>query len=408
MKNVIFYSPHFGENTLRFVGPIMNLPEVTLIGLGQDPWDYIEELHRYRGLFHGFYRVENAQDQAQLEARIEEIRRERPVHAILNVQEPLQMLIGRIRDKFDIPGLRLEQVKRFRDKDLMKREFRRHNILTADSRKIENEADEREFIEKHSFPIIIKPLKGAGAENTFILRNYEDFEASLHILQPSPANPVQIEEFIEGQEGSFDTVTIDNKVVFYSITTYHPCPLDAMLNPWIQPIYMFSKNIDGPEFEDVRQLGRHVVEAFKPGTGINHMEWFRRQKDGRVYAAEIAARPPGEPIPTLHNYGHDIDLFSSWGKLMIEKQFDYGMDRKHHVGCACLRAQGEGNIRGVAGLDIVRKELGSLILEELIPTVGTPKTKAYIGEGSIYCRGQNYSQVFDALKFVVETVKIYC
>ena len=36
MKNVIIYSPHFGENTLRFVAPIMKLPDIQLIGFVDD------------------------------------------------------------------------------------------------------------------------------------------------------------------------------------------------------------------------------------------------------------------------------------------------------------------------------------------------------------------------------------
>ena len=407
-KNVIFYSPHFGENTLTFVSCVMKYPDVNVIGLGQDSWDYINELHRFRGFFHEYYKVDNATDQDQLEKVITEILAERPIHRILNVQEQLQMLISRIRQKYNITGLHLDNVKPFRDKDLMKRRFREYHITCAQSQRVEKWEDAVGFIKKVDYPVIIKPIKGAGSENTLLVKNDQGLDESYKLLNPSEGNPAIIEEYIEGIEGSFDCINIDGKPVFYSITTYHPSPLDAMLNAWIQPIYMFSKDQDAPEFDDVRKTGFRVLEALNSGSNMTHMEWFRRNKDGKVYAAEIAARPPGPPIPALHNYGHDIDLFDAWCKLMIYNQFDYHMIRKHHVGCACLRAQGEGNIRHIEGLEQIRRELGGLIIEEQIPALGTPKTEAYIGEASVYCRGQNYKQVLDALKFVVNTVRMYC
>lgn len=409
MKTVVFYSPHFGESTLRFVTQIRGLTDVEVIGLGQDSLDYIRNVnHRYH-CFDDFSHVTDATNQSHLEAALAQIQETRRIHHLLNIQEPLQLLIARLREKFGISGMGLETARIFRDKALMKQTFMRHNIRCADFKKVESLEAERDFVQKHNYPIIIKPLKGAGSENTFILYNDDDFKRSLEHLRPSRENPVQLEEFIEGQEGSFDTATIDNEIRFYGITTYHPSPLAAMLNPWIQPIYMFNRNQDGPEFADVRAVGREVIRAMQPGTNMTHMEWFQRERDGQIYAAEIAARPPGEPILALHNYGHDMNLFFEWNNVLINNRFDTRPFRKHNVGAACIRAQGNGPVvRHIEGIDTIRREVGHLLLEEALPSLGTQKTNAYIGEGTIFCRGEDYKEVFEAMTFIVNTIRIYC
>ncbi|OQY29729.1 MAG: hypothetical protein B6244_02770 [Candidatus Cloacimonetes bacterium 4572_55] len=409
MRTIIFYSPHFGESTLDFVRELRYLKNVHVIGLGQDPPDYIRSANARFHYFDDFYRVNQATDQAQLEQAISDIQNMGPIHRLLNIQEPLQLLIARIRERFGIPGLYPKSARLFRDKDAMKKAFRQNQILCAKSSKAEIPEQAIRFAEEQGYPIIIKPLKGAGSENTFFLSNREDLDRSIKTLQPSPDNPIQLEEFIEGDEGSFDTITISGKIYYHGITTYHPGPMEAMLNPWIQPIYMFNRDQDSDAFEDIHSVGRATLKAMDPGSSLNHTEWFRRKRDGKIYAAEIAARPPGHPIIPLHNYGCDMNLYYEWNNVMINDHFDTVFSRKYHVGCACLRAQGSGEyIRHIEGIDVVEKEVGKLIHEQSIPAIGTEKKTSYIGEGSLFCRGDAYQQVFDALQFIVNTVRIYC
>ncbi len=57
------------------------------------------------------------------------------------------------------------------------------------------------------------------------------------------------------------------------------------------------------------------------GTGLSHMEWFRRP-DGRVAVSEVGARPPGAQITSLISYAHDLDFYRAWGRLVVFDQFD--------------------------------------------------------------------------------------
>ncbi|MCC7429389.1 ATP-grasp domain-containing protein [bacterium] len=406
MRNVIFYSPHFGEATLRFVTPLKKDKDINLIALCQDSHDYIVKL----GVFNEVFTVEDASNQEQLEKAIVEISRNREVFALLNIHESRQLLVGRLRDKFGISGIGEETAQRFRDKALMKKIFKENGILCANYKKVESEKEVRDFNLGNSFPLILKPLLGAGCNNTFLIYDNKQFENSLKAVAITPKNPVIIEEFIEGVEGTFDAFVINGKIVFHSITTYHPTPLDAMLNSWIQPLCMFNKNIDNPEFDDIRETSKQVVDAMKVGTSMIHLEWFRRQKDGKIYVGEIAARPAGGTIIDVHNFAHDFNLFDEWSNVMLNKRFDLKPQRKWNVGSACLRAKGNvgETLKEVVGFDVVKREIGHLICGIDFPKIGMKKTDSYMGEGFIYCRGNDWNEVFNALTFATETIKFYC
>ncbi len=405
MRDVVFYSPHFGQNTLRFVEPIKNLQDVNLIGLGQDSQEYIDGL----GCFNEFYRVENATDEEQLTEALKKISRGRKIDKLLNTLEEFQIMVGRLREKFGIEGLDSETAKKFRDKALMKQVFKENGILCADYQRTESNEDAREFIARNGFPIIAKPLKGAGCVNTFLIFNDEQFESALSALNPSPENPSILEEFIQGEEGSFDTFTVNGEIQFYSMTTYNPPLLDAMMNEWIQPIYALNKNLRGSHNDEIKEAGARVIKALGLKTAMTHMEWFRRESDGKIYIGEIAARPPGHPVIDVHNYAHDIDIFAEWGKLMIYDKNFIIAEPKHNVGAACLRAQGEGQtITGISGVEDAKERLKDFITGLHLPEIGSPKMDSYVGEGLLFCRGEDFEKTLWAATYGTEIIKLHC
>ena len=110
--------------------------------------------------------------------------------------------------------------------------------------------------------------------------------------RPSRApGPVLLEEFLVGEEHSFDSVVVDGQLVWHSIGRYLPTPLDVLENPWIQWCVLLPRDIDGEGYDDIRDIGARAVAALGLRTGFSHLEWFRRP-DGSVAISEVGARPP--------------------------------------------------------------------------------------------------------------------
>jgi hypothetical protein len=215
---------------------------------------------------------------------------------------------------------------------------------------------------------------------------------------------VHLEEFIVGEEFSFDSVTIDGRHVFHSIGKYSPTPLDVLQNPWIQWIVSLPRRIDGPEFARIRAAGPRALDVLGMRTGLTHMEWFRR-KDGSIAISEVAARPPGAQFTTLMSYAHDKDMYKAWVELMVFDTFDVP-ERKFAAGAAYLRGQGQGRVRSIRGLEQAQKELGELVVEAKLPQIGMSPKEGYEGEGYVIVRHPDTDVVENALKRMVELVRV--
>src|SRR5205085_7959449 len=102
------------------------------------------------------------------------------------------------------------------------------------------------------YPLVVKPPAGAASQATHRADNADALRAVLAAMHPSEATPVLLEEFITGDEHSFDTFTLDGRPVFHSLTRYLPQPLDVVRNPWIQWRVLLPREIDDARYDDIR------------------------------------------------------------------------------------------------------------------------------------------------------------
>jgi biotin carboxylase len=318
--------------------------------------------------------------------------------------EQLQQPLAIVRERLGIPGLSSEAAHNFRDKARMKDALRAAGVPVARHRLIASREEALEFIAEVGFPVVLKPPAGAGAIATQRIRDVASLDTMLASYRATPANPMLAEEFLRGTEYSLETVSVDGEAIWHSLTRYGPTPLDVVENSWIQWTVLLPREVDAPEFDDIRTVGAHALRALGMGTGVSHCEWFRRD-DGTVAISEIAARPPGANITTMISRAHDIDFVAAWVRLMINGTFD-PPDRRYAVGTAYLRGQGTGQVRTVEGLDVVQEQFGALICDSRLPYPGQHPTGSYEGEGFIIVRHPDTAVVQHALERIVSTVRV--
>jgi biotin carboxylase len=318
--------------------------------------------------------------------------------------EQLQQPLAIVRERLGIPGLSSAAAHNFRDKARMKDTLRAAGVPVARHRLITSREEALAFIAEVGYPIVLKPPAGAGAIATQRIRDVEALDAMLANYPATPANPMLAEEFLRGTEYSLETVSVDGHAIWHSLTRYGPTPLDVVENSWIQWTVLLPREIDAPEFDDIRTVGANALTALGMGTGVSHCEWFRRD-DGTVAISEIAARPPGANITTMISRAHDIDFVAAWVRLMIKGTF-VPPQRRYAVGTAYLRGQGTGQVRTVEGLDAVQEQFGALICDARLPYTGQHPTGSYEGEGHIIVRHPETSVVQHALQRIVSSVRV--
>lgn len=403
MHDVTFVAPFFAETTLRFVAALSRLEGVRLSLVSRDPPDRVPPDVRSR--LADFVQVRDALDPAVLIRAVDELRRRgQTVELILGTFEELQVPLGDVRDHFGLPGMGASAAENFRDKSRMKDVLRAHGLPCARHALARSPEEARTFVSEVGLPVIVKPPAGSGSRGTFRISTEEEWASILRQMPPSPERPTLVEEFVVGEEHSFDSIALNGEVVWHSINHYFPSALEVLREPWIQWCVLLPREVDDPRYDGIRAVAGQALKALGMRTGLSHMEWFLRP-DGSVAISEVGARPPGARFVNLISWAHDFDLFKAWAETVVFGRFT-PRSRPYAAGAAYLRGQGEGRVRAVRGLEEIAHELGPLVVESRMPQEGQSTTGTYEGEGYVIVRHPDTEVVKDALWKIVTRVRV--
>src|ERR1700683_4642422 len=198
----------------------------------------------------------------------------------------------------------------------MKQVLREAGVPTAASTAVGSAAEALAFAGQAGFPLIVKPRSGAGAAGTMRAEDAAGLEHALGVFSAEGVTSVAVEEFVEGHEGFYDTITVDGQVALDFASHYYPNVLEAMRTRWISPEFISTNRIDvAPEYGELREMGRRVIAALGIGTSATHKEWFFGPKGLRF--SEIGCRPPGVGAWDLYSAGNDIDVYRAWADAIV-------------------------------------------------------------------------------------------
>ncbi len=403
MPFVIYIAPNYTENAVRFIGTLSALDGVRFGLVSQEPKEWLPGDVQAR--ITDFHRVDDVFDAAQIEAAARVLMgRQGKIHRILGAVEQAQVPVAQVREVLGIEGMGVEAAHNFRDKGRMKNLLREAGLPCARHKKVTSNREAFAFAHEYGFPLVVKPPDGAASQSTYRANNEAELAHALSLNPPTPDHVVLLEEFILGDEHSFDTFSLNGKPVFHSLTQYFPNPLEVMREAWIQWQVVLPREVESPIYDDIKAAAFKTLDTLGMSTGMSHLEWFRRQ-DGSIAVSEVAARPPGAQITTLISRANDFDCVAAWGKLMIFGEFPVP-ERKYAVGAAYLRGMGVGRVQQVLGLQQINAEFGHLFTDVKIPKLGQDKAKSYEGEGYIILRHPETAVVKEALSRVVSDVRV--
>lgn len=321
--------------------------------------------------------------------------------------EPGMYLAARLREALEVPGMTVEQTVPFRDKDTMKAALDQHGIRTPRHARASTEKDVRSAAEVIGYPLIIKPIAGAGSKDTHLLREASELDVALQQVKRVPE--VSVEEYIDGEEYTYDTVCVNGDIAFDNIAWYRPKPLFMAQCPWLSPQSICLRDLDAPEIRVGRELGRQVRQALGFETGFTHMEWFRTPAGEAVFG-EIAARPAGARLVHAMNYAYDTDLFVGWAEAVCHGRFSQPREPRFNAGMVFKRAQGEGRIQRVEGLEGLFARYGEHIVQIELTPRGAPKRDhraVIIGDGWIVARHPDLSFTLEMADRISTDLRLY-
>ncbi len=403
MNPIVYITPNFTANAVRFIEALVSLHDIRLIIISQESITLLPSWQQSR--ISVAKEVNDVFDKWTIIKVLTEIQKTTgPIHRILGASEQLQVPMAEARQALGVEGMNIDTAMNFRDKSRMKVLFNENKIPCARHALVHDLEGAIRFTKTCPYPVVAKPVAGAGAQATFRVTNDEEMHSAFSSLGHASAEGVIIEEFIQGEEFSLDTISLHGKIISQTINQYYPTPLEAMTNPWIQWRVILRKEHSNRAFDDIRKAGKKALETLGMKTGLSHMEWFRRP-DGSIAISEVAARPPGAQFTTLISRACDLDAVRAWAKLMVYDQAT-ASEISYCSGAAYLRGQGEGCVSEVEGLSAIRTKYADIITDIRIPKNGQEKSTSYEGEGFIIIRHPEAAVVENALKDIVETVRV--
>ena len=220
--NVLILSPGYPADMPEFTRGLAE-SGARVYGVGDQPVAALPEVVK-RSLSE-YVEVRSLWNSAAVSRELQERLRGHEIDRIECLWEPGIMLAAELRQHFGVDGLSIEQANRFRDKEAMKVALDEAGIRTPKHVAVTSIAACWEAAESIGFPLILKPIAGAGSADTYRVDTADQLRAVLPLLRHVPM--ISVEEFVDGEEYTFDTITIDGEIAYYNIAWYRPRRADC-------------------------------------------------------------------------------------------------------------------------------------------------------------------------------------
>jgi biotin carboxylase len=388
---VVFLAPSYPPEMQQYT---RGLAEVgaEVYGVGDAPAQALPaELKRH---LHDYLQVPRLLAEADVVDRVHAWLRGREVDRVLANWEVMVVTAARLRERFGVPGMTVDAVHGFRDKQLMKQRVAAAGLRVPRAERVRTIAETRAAAERIGFPLIVKPIAGAGSADTYRVDDAAALDAALarmhHVTEAS------CEEFVDGDEYTFDTVCIAGAPAFENVAQYLPRPLDARSHEWISPVIITVRDLAQPRLAAGIALGRKVLGALGMGDGFTHMEWYRTAR-GEVVFGEIGCRPGGAHLVDQMNYTCDIDLFREWARAVCWGRFEAPTARTYNAAIIFKRAKGHGRITRIDGLAEFLHRHGEHVVEQRLLPPGSPRRdwkKTLVSDGFLLLRHPEWDRAY--------------
>ena len=367
--NVVFLSPHFPLHFWNFCDRLKRLG-VNVLGIGDSPYDSLAG--EVRDSLTEYYYTPSLEDYDSVMRAVGFfIHKYGRIDYVESQNEYWLELEARLRTDFNISsGWKTAEMDAVKLKSRMKEGYQRAKVKTARYHLVNNLDEALAFARQVGYPVIVKPDNGVGANNTWKVLNDDELKTLYNVeIVRYPDFHFIMEEFVPGHIETFDGITNERgEILFYTGQVMRVTPL-AMLQGAGENV-SYTQNVQA--LDDLREVGKRVVEAFGVRNRFFPFEFFRLDKakkglgrKGDVLGLEVNMRAPGGYIPDKMNYAYDVDVYQIWAESLVygeNRSFpEYGFKRYvTHFGRGA-------NVSYAHSADDVHGYLGDKLLLEKIP-----------------------------------------
>lgn len=357
--NFVIISPYFPVNFQQFARALQQ-KGVNVFGIGTEPYHQLGPA--LQGYLTEYYRVDDLEDTIAVKKGVAHFfAKYGPIDRIESHNEHWLELDAELREQFNIPGMRSEELAKTKYKSEMKKLFKKAKVPVVEGEVVRNAKEIDKAVKKLKLPLIAKPDNGVGAAATYKLLNKKDVAEFKKFYDGSV--PYFLEQLIESdQMVSYDGILDQDGNIIYEITLEYNMPTLEMFDGVSDAAYVVNKEVP----KKLREYGRRILKTFGMKERFFHIEFFK-MPDGDYIALEYNNRVAGSKTIDVHNCAHSIDLFSAYASAVVGGEIT-GLEN-------CDPMYGAGITRRYRNLyqhsmeDIHRKYGDQIKFEEPLPEV---------------------------------------
>ena len=313
MTNFIFISPNFPANYWHFCRELKN-NGVNVLGIGDAPFfDLTED---QKNSLTEYFKVHTLESFDQVYRAVGYFAfKYGKIDGLESNNEYWLEQDAKLREEFNIPGLKPQDMKRLRYKSGMKEFYAKAGIPAARYHMVDTPANCLKFIKSVGWPVIVKPDNGVGASHTYRLETVKDME---DFFAQELSGDYIMEECVRARVESYDAIIGPDGESMFETGNVTPDSLMDVVNNSENSMFYIRAQIP----DDIRAAGRAAVKAFEVKSRFVHFEFFRLTEDqflgkkGQVVGLEVNLRPSGGVSPDMMNYANGTDVYKIWADMV--------------------------------------------------------------------------------------------
>ncbi|MCX5773294.1 MAG: ATP-grasp domain-containing protein [Fusobacteria bacterium] len=323
MKNYIMLSPNFPTNYRTFARGLKSAGARAL-GIGDEAFELLHQ--ELRENLTEYYRVSNLHHFDEVKAAISYFQNKYgKISGLDSHSEYWLEMEAALREAFDIPGLRPENMNILRYKSGMKKVYESLGFNVAKGAIVKDFSTSKDFCDLNGYPVIVKPDNGVGAISTYKLENESDLGQFFSHLK-FPDTTYVMEQYVEGKIETFDGLADeDGNLLFCTSHVYRDNVMEVVQGKLNVGFYS-TREIP----EKLEDMGRKCVKAFGIKNRFFHLEFFKVGANEYV-PLEVNVRPPGGLVIDMFNFACDFDIFHIWANLVVKGVNTHEYKRKYFV-----------------------------------------------------------------------------
>ena len=310
--NYLLISPNFPKSQEYFAKRLSE-KGITVLGIGTETYDELSP--RLQEVITEYFKVNNLEDYNEVLKAVAFLTyKYGKIDRVESNNEYWLELDAKIREDFNIDGVKPSQLLLTKYKSRMKDVFRKAGARVVEGLSISNKEELAPTIETLGLPVIAKPDNGVGAANTYKLFTQEDVENFRNTWDQSVS--YFLEQYIDNAvlctyDGLIDS---EGNVVFDTSFTYSLPTLEL-----INKAQDYYTDIE-PKIDDkLVELGKNIVKEFGMKERFFHIEFFKLP-GGEYIALEYNNRIAGGITIDLYNYAYNCDLYELYAKVVVGEE----------------------------------------------------------------------------------------